>query len=169
MKELEEILKYFPLRIRKYFLDCLEENNINIEYIEEIRIRVNRPICVKVGDKIISLEYIIMQEDIIEIFQKICDNSIYSYTNQICQGFITIRGGHRIGIAGSCVMENSRIMNIRYISSLNIRIARQRIDCSKKVLQAVVDLENNNIYNTLIVAPPGVRENNTFKRFNKGN
>jgi len=155
LKELEQILIYFPMRVRKIFLEFLKESNINYENIEEIRIRVNKPICIKIENRIKVLDYVILQEDIIELFQKICDNSIYSYTNQICQGFITIRGGHRIGITGSCVIENNKVINIRYVSSLNIRIARQKLDCSRELLSAVLDFENDNIFTTLIVAPPG--------------
>jgi len=158
LKELEQIQKYFHIRIRKYISEFLREDNINTENIEEIRIRVNRPICLKIGDRIKILDYVISQEDIIELFQKICENSIYSYTNQICQGFITVRGGHRIGITGSCVMENNKVINIRYISSLNIRIARQKIDCSRELLSSVLDFENDNIFTTLIVAPPRFTE-----------
>ena len=89
--------------------------------------------------------------------------------NKYVIGYITIKGGHRIGITGSCVIENNKVINIRYISSLNIRIARQKLDCSKELLSSVIDFENDNIFTTLIVAPPGSRKNYHFKRFNKSN
>jgi len=52
-----------------------------------------------------------------------------------------------------------KVINIKYISSLNFRIARQVIGCSNKILRYVLDLKNNTIYNTLIISPPGVRKN----------
>lgn len=70
-------------------------------------------------------------------------------------GFVTIKGGHRVGITGSAVMEDEKIININYIYSLNFRIAREVIGCSKRVLKEVLNLEENNIYNTLIVSSPG--------------
>ena len=87
--------------------------------------------------------------------ERLCENSIYAYKNQICQGYLTIKGGHRIGITGTVVEENNRILNIKHITSLNFRIARQIRNCSNPILKEIVDIENQTIYNTLIVAPPG--------------
>lgn len=92
---------------------------------------------------------------ILQAFEKICESSIYSYRKQICDGYITIRGGNRVGIVGSAVVDNGQVININYISSLNFRIASQRIGCSNKVIEDIIDNENDNIYNTLIVSPPG--------------
>ena len=80
-------------------------------------------------------------------------------------GFITVKGGHRVGISGSCVVENGKIININYIYSLNFRIAKEVIGSSNKVLKEVIKAQDNSIYNTLIVSPPGVRKDYDFKRF----
>lgn len=103
----------------------------------------------------ILIEYIVNQTEILQILEKICENSIYAYKNQICNGYITIKGGHRIGITGSAVVENEKIINIKYITSLNFRIARQVLNCSNKIIGQVIDEKNQDIYNTLIVSPPG--------------
>ena len=58
-------------------------------------------------------------------------------------------------MTGNCVQEDGKIININYISSLNFRIAQERKDCSDKILKYVIDIENNNIFNTLIVSKPG--------------
>lgn len=70
-------------------------------------------------------------------------------------GFITIKGGHRVGLTGSVVRKEGQIININYISSLNFRIARQIIGCSNSLIKYVIDAERKNIYNTLLVSPPG--------------
>lgn len=72
-------------------------------------------------------------------------------------GFITIAGGHRVGLVGTVVEEDNKIINIKDISSLNIRISREIIGSSKNILQYVFNYNENNVYNTLIVSPPGVR------------
>lgn len=90
-----------------------------------------------------------------QILEKLCENSIYAYKNQICQGFLTVKGGHRVGIAGTIVEENGKILNMKYITSLNFRVAREVRNCSNGVLKEIIDFENQTIYNTLIVAPPG--------------
>lgn len=116
------------------------------------------------GEKIIR--YLVTTEEILTCMQNICENSIYSYQNQIACGFITINGGHRVGISGSCVMEQEQVKNINYIYSLNIRIAKEIIGCSNKIIKDVINLEENSVYNTLIVSSPGARKNYNIKRFN---
>ena len=155
MKDTDEILRYFPNNIYKIFFNLFNENNKIINDIQEIRMRANRPILLKLREKDLVLQYNITQSEILQILERLCENSIYAYKNQICEGFITVKGGHRVGLTGSCVIENGKITNIKYISSLNFRIAREILNCSTRVLREVIDIENKSIYNTIIVAPPG--------------
>lgn len=150
---LYNIFDYFSKRVS---LKLKEEiANENIDKLEEIRIRSNQNIILKFNDKEKIVNYKIMQNDILETLQNICENSIYSYQKEICQGYITIKGGHRVGITGNCVIEDGKVININYISSLNFRIAKQIIGCSHEILKYIIDKENNNIFNTLIVSLPG--------------
>lgn len=64
-------------------------------------------------------------EDLSETFRIMCGYSVYSYQNDIKNGFITINGGHRVGICGTAVFHNGEMTGIRDISSLNIRVSRQ--------------------------------------------
>lgn len=146
-----DILRYFPDNIR-----VVLENEINNNFIiEEIRIRNSKPIILKLNNFEKIINYIVQTEDVLNTLQSICENSIYSYQNQICEGFITIKGGHRIGITGSAVIENNQVKNLNYISNLNFRIARQIIGCSNNIIKEIINQEGNTIYNTLIVSPPG--------------
>lgn len=155
MKKIDEILKYFPTNIHKILSEVFIKNNNILENIQEIRIRAQRPIILKMRAEDLIVEYKISQSEILQILERICENSIYAYKNQICDGFITINGGHRIGIIGSCVIENGKIINIKYISSLNFRIAREIPNCSTRILKEIIDSQNKTIFNTVIVAPPG--------------
>ena len=110
--------------------------------------------AIKKSSRNVIFEHIISSEEILHIFNNICEHSIYSYQKQICQGFITIKGGHRVGITGNCVLENGKVININYISSLNFRIAKEKKGCSKKVLKYILNT-NNEVLNTLIVSKPG--------------
>ena len=154
---MEQILKYFPSHLEKLFRDIISQNpQISIsENMQEIRIRTNRPIILKLSNGDIILEYMITSQDILQIVERLCENSIYAYKNQICEGFITIQGGHRIGITGNCVIENEKIINLKYISALNFRIARQVLNCSNRIIKNIVNQEENTIFNTILVAPPG--------------
>ena len=77
-----------------------------------------------------------------------------------------MQGGHRVGITGNAVIKDGKINNINYISSLNFRIAKQVLGASNKIIKYVINEEENSIYSTLIVSPPGVRKNNNIERFN---
>ena len=163
MLNLNEILSYFPKRIageinRKMIQG---KNSDEINLLEEIRIIASKPVILKYTNLEQVLDNLIVsQEEILEILQYICNNSIYSYQNQICNGYITLNGGHRVGITGSVVMTEGKITNIGYISSLNFRIAKQIIGASNRILKHVLNIEENNVFNTLIISPPGVRKNN---------
>lgn len=152
---MDEILRYFPNKIYQIFSNLLQENPQIATELQEIRIRVDKPIILKLREKDLILQYNILQTEILQIVERLCENSIYAYKNQICEGFITIKGGHRVGLTGSCVIENGKITNIKYISSLNIRIAREVKNCSTRILREIIDIENKTIYNSIIVAPPG--------------
>jgi len=146
---MEYILKCLPTQLAKLILEH------NIQKLEEIRIRANKPVILKLRQVEIVLNYTITTNEIIGILQNICNNSIYTYQNQICNGFITLPGGNRVGIAGNVVIKDGQVSNISYIYSLNFRISHQINGASDNILKYVLDTENNTIYNTLIVSPPG--------------
>lgn len=146
---MEYILKCLPIQLAKLILEH------NIQKLEEIRIRANKPVILKLGQVEIVLNYTITTNEIIGILQNICNNSIYTYQNQICNGFITLPGGNRVGIAGNVVIKDGQVSNISYIYSLNFRISHQINGASDNILKYVLDTENNTIFNTLIVSPPG--------------
>lgn len=143
----EEILKVLPLRI----IEELKQIVLK-EKIQEIRIKVNKPIIVNLNDKEVILKYKTTINDIKEILVKISNYSLYAYEEELKQGYITIKGGHRIGIAGECVIVDGKIRTIRNISSLNIRICREVIGCSNELMKFIINKDR--VYNTLIVSPP---------------
>lgn len=128
---------------------------------QEIRIRVNKSIAIVCPNNTYFLDHTgcvslnetalyITPLDISEIIKIICSYSIYSYQNQIKNGFITLRNGHRAGICGTAVVIDKDINNIRDISSINIRIAKEIKDCSNKIIEKIT----LNPYGTLIAGPP---------------
>lgn len=149
---MDEILSYFPSSIQ---IKILEEIRDKYNTLEEIRLRRNRPIILKFTNTEKVIKYEVSAEEINSTLQAVCENSIYTYQNEIAEGFITIKGGNRVGISGSCVVEDGKIININYIYSLNFRIARQVIGSGNKILKFILDTDNNSIYNTLIVSKPG--------------
>lgn len=164
------LFRYFPQAIAKLLEDYFKASDQNLYVsLEEIRLRSAKPLILKFNQSEKIFDYNVQTEELLDTLRIVCENSIYSYQNQICNGYITIKGGHRVGITGNVVIENDKVININYISSINFRVAKQIIGCSNKILKYVLDTENNAVFNTLIVSPPGVRKNYNFKRFNKKN
>lgn len=94
-----DILNYFPEELSNILFEYLKtETEEKLKTIEEIRLRVGQPLILKFNKREEIFKYNILQKDILKSMQKVCDNSIYSFQNQICEGFITVKGGHRIGI-----------------------------------------------------------------------
>ena len=151
MDNILSLINYFPLQIRDKILKYRDKFNM----LEEIRIKTNVNIILKIGQADIIVDYITNQDELLQILQTICDNSIYSYQSQICNGYITLKGGHRVGITGSTVIEDGKVKNITYIYSLNFRVAKEIIGCSESIIKDILKLEENTIYNTIIVSPPG--------------
>lgn len=145
----EDVIGLFPLKIRG-----LLNERILKEQIYEIRIKIGKPIIIysRYGESIV--DYIPTKDDMKSIIQKISNYSLYAYEEDIRQGFITIRGGHRIGIAGECIMDKGEVKTIRNISSINIRISSEIIGCSNKIMKYIYSEKGKRIYNTIIISPP---------------
>ena len=152
-----EVLKFLSENLYRIIVQAIEQNSkYNIEKnLREIRIRIQRPIILKLQNYDILIEYRVADRDIMQTLERLCENSIYAYKNQIKEGFITIKGGHRVGIVGTGIVENGEIVNLKNISSLNFRIAREVKGCADRIIKEIVNKESNTIYNTLLVSPPG--------------
>ena len=150
---IKDVLDYLEPNLRHEIENYLNQNKKH--EIEEIRVRTNKNLNLKTGQTLITLNHIVTKDELLETFENICEKSIYSYTKQISEGFITVKGGNRVGITGSCVIENEKVTNINYISSLNFRIAREIKECSTPILRYVINIKENSIFNTLIVSSPG--------------
>jgi len=151
----EEILKYFPMEIRNMILF---NENINLSELREIRLRVNRPLILisKENEVIIKKnnnEYLITKEIISRIFESICGNSVYAFENEISNGFITIYGGHRVGISGKPLYKEGKIYSIKDISGLNFRVSRELKGVADSIIPRIK--EGGEFVNTLIISPPG--------------
>ncbi|MDP4118783.1 MAG: stage III sporulation protein AA [Bacillota bacterium] len=87
-----------------------------------------------------------------EIFRLLCDGSVYAMEEEIKNGYITVEGGHRVGLCGSGVISDGKILAIKDISYINIRVAHEVIGAADPIIDEVVD---GRLRSTLIVSPPG--------------
>lgn len=161
MKNENEIIRLFSINIR----NRIKMLRLDIEKLQEIRMRVNGPMILKYAgreyfveegggmSRMSSAPYIVVQNEMRETMEYIGNYSLYAFEDEIRQGFITVQGGHRIGIAGKVIVEDGHIKSIKYISSINIRISHEIKGCANKVLNYISS--GDSMYHTLIISPPG--------------
>jgi stage III sporulation protein AA len=121
------------------------------EELEEIRIRINRPIEIMMKGEPKFISYIIQAEDAFHLMNKISHYSIYTLEEELKQGFITVSGGHRIGLAGKVILEGGRVKAIRDVSSFNIRIAREKLGIAEPIIPYIFQ---GNWMHTMVIGPP---------------
>lgn len=119
--------------------------------IEEIRIRTDRPIELMQGGKPRFLSYRTTWEDTSQLLGRLSNYSMYTLEEELKQGYITISGGHRVGLAGKVIVENGFVKGLRDISSFNIRIAKEKIGIALPFLPYLYE---EHWHNTLIIGPP---------------
>ena len=146
--------------------DILEKIDMgDPEQLEEIRLRADKPLIMQnyrnewfvradgtlcnTSDKAV----IVKQKNISRTLELMSENSIYAFQEEIKNGYLTLRGGHRIGIAGRVVCDGKSIKNIKDISGLNIRLSKQVIGCAGKIMRYIIKGKSD-IYNTLLISPP---------------
>lgn len=134
--------------------------------LQEIRLRTGRPVflvkdhterCIDLKGKIItgpSGAWILQVGELESILNHICHYSLYAYEEELRRGFLTVPGGHRVGVAGSAVLkENGEILSLKHISGLNIRISHEIKGVADPVLPFLY--QEKELLNTLILSPPG--------------
>lgn len=145
---METILKFLPKNIADQISKIPPSQK---EELEEIRIRIDRPIEITMKGAPMFLSYIIRQEDAFHLLNKISQFSIYTLEEELKRGYITVSGGHRIGLAGKVILEEGKVKAIRDIASFNIRIAKEKIGIAEKIVPFIF---NHSWMHTMIVGPP---------------
>ncbi len=130
-------------------MDLYAVNGKIFDDLKEIRLRVHQPLLLVTVRDEITVKYEPDATALSRILQSLCKGSVYAFSESIKEGFVTIEGGHRIGMAGRYI-EGRGICDI---GSLNIRISGEMKGCSNAVLSAI-RRGKRDIYNTLILSPP---------------
>ena len=163
----KQILTLFGEHIR----NVLEDSEEDFEQVQEIRMRVGKPILMKKNqgeyfltkeglaaagnqEKMEQFQPIVADErDVSAVVEHACGHSSYAFESEIQKGYITIPGGHRIGICGRTVLESGKIKTIKHISALNLRIAHPVTGCAGQ--WAPYFYQDQKPVQILIISPPG--------------
>ncbi|AJS57931.1 stage III sporulation protein AA [Paenibacillus sp. IHBB 10380] len=137
-----------------------------LDKMEEVRIREGRPLEINTagahhfltldGKLTLNVEeaYKPAREDSHRLLDRISNHSLYTMEEELRKGFITIPGGHRIGLAGRTVLSSGKVEHLRDISGFNVRIAREIRGAANTILPYLLDSKDKRIKHTLILSPP---------------
>ncbi|MBR1390008.1 MAG: stage III sporulation protein AA [Lachnospiraceae bacterium] len=158
----EQILSVFPIHMREKLKKTLETTRV-----EELRVRVNRPFVLRTqaqdyfwdiqsGQCITSpgQAYFITEKDISDMLTFLSRYSIYAYEEELKSGYLTLEGGHRVGVAGHVLMENGHVGKMSRITFLNIRIAQEYKGCAEQIYPYL--LKHDRMYHTLLLSAAGI-------------
>lgn len=149
MNDMQIIYRLLPDGIREELEEFFKHKNIKPQ---EIRLRVNRPVEINDGLRMYWLsKHRFSQKDAATFLSSISEYSIYRLESELRQGYITIEGGHRIGITGRVNVENGRVRSLQHITSFNIRIASEQVGVSHSLIP---HLWGKRWFNTLVIGPP---------------
>lgn len=138
---------------------------LSFDSLEEIRFRIGRPVMLYAqgcrsylansggSTQTVSRAKIPLRSDLNALAAALCDSSVYAYLNDIRDGFITLRGGHRVGLAGKAIIKDGQIAGITDVSGINIRIARPCTGCGAALAPRLLT-DRGIVKNTLLIAPP---------------
>lgn len=150
-----QVMQVLAASIREIF----QAGELFTDRMQEIRMRIGQPlILLEDGEEKIPVdgngrEHVVTKEEIRETLEYISHYSLYAYEYEMKQGFLTIEGGHRVGISGKAIIENDHIKNMQFISSINLRISHEVLGCADQVLPYIT--ANRQLCHTLIISPPG--------------
>jgi len=134
--------------------------------LEELRIRESKPLEVNYDGRYAFVtplggltmspteSYQPSKEDCMKLLDIVTNHSLYSFEEELRRGYITVRGGHRIGIAGRVVLDRGHVKLLRDISGFNIRLAREVRGAADRVIRSLIDPASDTVHHTLVVSPP---------------
>ena len=156
----EEIGKLFPKEVR----NLLEKAELKQEYLQEIRLRINGPLLVVYRGEEYFLgakgglckdpgqAFRVCRRCLQETLEYLSGYSLYAYEEEVRQGYLTLQGGHRVGLAGKTILDGEKITSIRFISFINIRFSHQVKGCASVILPYIA--QGSTVRHTLLISPP---------------
>ncbi len=137
------------------YLNKWNLSDLKKDKLQEIRLRVDRPLMLTYeGVEQERKGVLVTKGDIEQIFQWLCGYGVYAYKEEMSKGYITVQGGHRVGIGGQVLFDTGgKVTHMKYISSMLIRVSHDVRGVAEKLLgRLYVD---GKLQDTLILSPPG--------------
>ncbi|TFD92254.1 ATPase, T2SS/T4P/T4SS family [Jeotgalibacillus sp. R-1-5s-1] len=146
------IYSLFTRNLQEYILPAAGES---LTGWHEIRIRMNRHIELIGLNQRKEIHYVVTEDDCFYLMDRLTSYSVYSHTKDITSGFITLKGGHRVGLSGEVASKTDQVQAFRYVTSFAIRIAHEKIGCAEQVLRILRSRDSDRLPHLLIYGMPG--------------
>lgn len=147
---MENLRKILP----KTVFDKLIKSS-EFEKVTQIRLRINNPLIINLfNEEIVCMDLIVDEEMLSETFNKATGYSAYAYEENIKSGYVTTKGGHRVGLGGEAVLSKGEVVTIKNIRFLNIRVCHVVKGCAKNIAGYL--MEDGRPVSSLIISPPGL-------------
>lgn len=121
--------------------------------LQEIRIAAQKNVVVQKNAMLMELQIKISSQELLKIVESMCRGSLYAMQTSLVKGYLTLGGGHRVGVCGRVVCEKGNIVHMTDISAMCIRISREVIGAADSIMSYLEC--DGRLYNTLIISPPG--------------
>ena len=148
----QELFSLLPVRL----VTILRGHVSDWDKLQEIRIRQGKKMAIRYQGKLCfpeGQEHEVTSMECKEILSQMSQYSLYAFEEEIRRGYLTIPGGHRIGVTGRTVVEHGEVKTLRHITCLNIRISHEIKGCADWLFPYVMN--GDHLYSTLIISPPG--------------
>ncbi|MGI6642697.1 MAG: stage III sporulation protein AA [Bacillota bacterium] len=151
-----DILSLFSARVRGLLKAHFASRPAKVSTVMEIRLRKGLPISVvdPEGDTLLNSDPPVCDSDIEKTLALVTDSSYYALENEFANGYITIPGGHRVGLTGQVVTWGDGTVRLREVSGFNFRIAREVKGAGEKLVPKLIG-KSGRLVSTLIISPPG--------------
>ena len=152
--EASQIQNLFSGNIRRLLLQA----DLDYEKLYEIRLRAGRPMFLIYdgGECFLRTRgrepYLVTREDLKETLEYVSGYSLYAYEDELRQGYMSVQGGHRVGVTGKVILDGDRIRGMKYISCINLRLAHEIRGCADPVMEHI--RKENWTAHTLLISPP---------------
>lgn len=144
-----EVLNLFPEMLKHLLKQHIKQK---WDILQEIRLRLNKPIELFFDTHIEWIDHVkFSQADSQYLLNQLSEFSLYRLQDELREGYITISGGHRVGLAGEVSTLDGTVKSIKHITFFNIRLAKAKKFCAQSI---VLKLYEQNYLNTLIIGPP---------------
>ena len=162
MKDKKTLLEILPKELQSR----MAEESLVYADLQEIRLRMYKPVIVLMqGEEFFLKEeggvtqereksYCVSRKALQDMLEFVTGYSLYAFEDEVGQGYLTIRGGHRVGLAGRVLVREGEVSTMKNITCLNMRIAHEIKGCADLLLHFLI--EGDRLCNTLLVSPPGM-------------